>query len=95
MYFVFHAFDGPEGARLRAENYFGHNAHLDSAAEQNVKITVAGPLLADDGTTPVGSMIVIEAPDRPTAEAFFHKDPFYRVGLWADSTVTAFGRKRG
>lgn len=96
MLFVIHALDKAGGSTdQRKEHYPAHHAFLADHAKLGVKIVMSGPLVANDGATPVGSHFVIEAPDRTTAEAFHHADPFYKVGVWGNSTVTPFIKKIG
>ena len=95
MLFVIHGFDKADGAAKRKENYPAHGAHLAGAAKWGVKIVMSGPLTKDDGATPIGSHIVVEAPDRKAAEAFHHADPFYAADVWESTSVTAFLKKNG
>ncbi len=71
-----------------------HIAHLKTAKNFGVTITVGGPLVADDGKSSIGSLIVIEAPDRATAEKFYRADPFLKNGIWAKVEVQRFDRKQ-
>jgi len=93
--FVIHGFDKADGAAKRKKNYPAHRAHLADAAKWGVTIVMSGPLVADDGSAPIGSHIIIEAPDRKAAEAFHHADPFYGADVWASTSVTAFLKKNG
>ena len=54
---------------------------------------VGGPLVADDGKGSVGSLMVIEAPDRATVEKFNRADPFHKNGVWAKVEIQRFDRK--
>ena len=71
MLFVIHATDKNEGMPTRAKFYRAHRTHLDHATAEGVHILVAGPLVADDGETPIGSLFIVEAqialPSRPSA----------------------------
>lgn len=95
MLFVIHAIDKPDVASLRQQHYPAHRVHIDAVETWGVKILISGPLVADDGLTPVGSHLVVEARDRATVEAFFHADPFFQAGIWRQSSVTAFDKKVG
>lgn len=94
MLFVIHAFDKKDGAPIRASNYPAHRAYLDNAAVFGVSIVTSGPLVADDSKTAIGSLLIIDAPDRKTIDKFHHADPFFKAGLWDETTVTAFDKKR-
>lgn len=71
---------------LRAETRPQHLAYLQAAIDQ---VVVAGPLLDDEGT-PIGSMLLMEFPDRRSAVAFAADDPYARVGLFSSVAVTAW-----
>jgi uncharacterized protein YciI len=70
-----------------------HVANLKSAKNFGVSIVVGGPLVADDGKGSVGSLMVLEAPDRAAAEAFYHADSFHKNGIWAKVEIQGFDRK--
>ncbi len=95
MLFVIHALDQADAAAKRATHYPAHKAFLATAPDYGVKIVMSGPLVADDGQTPVGSHFVVEVADRKSAETFHHADPFFKAGVWNDSTVTAFLKRIG
>ena len=54
------------------------------------KLAFAGPYLAADGKTPVGSLVVFEATDLAEAEAIAKADPFFKAGLFVSMTITPF-----
>jgi len=56
---------------------------------------MSGPLVANDGVTPIGSHFVIEAAELEKAKAFHHADPFFVAGLWENSSVTTFIKRIG
>ena len=93
MLFSIHALDKPGIADKRKAVHGDHIAHLKAAGNFGVTITVGGPLVSDDGAGPAGSLIVVEAPDRATADKFAHADPFYKNGIWAKVDVTRFDRR--
>lgn len=87
MLFVIHMIDRPGSADVRAEVSDAHRefvgGHLDT-------MYIGGPLLDDDGTTAVGSMIVMNFPDRAAAVTFIESEPYNRAGLFESVTVRAF-----
>jgi uncharacterized protein YciI len=93
MLFSVHALDNPNVATKRQAVHGEHVAHLRSAKDFGVTITVGGPLLSDDGKGSVGSLMVLEAPDRATAEKFNRADPFHKNGVWAKVEIQRFDRK--
>ncbi|TCT02205.1 YciI family protein [Aquabacter spiritensis] len=90
MLYSIHCLDGGDRSAMRAQHFQAHQDYLKAAT---VRLVVAGPLLADDGETAVGSMFVIEAPDRATAEAFNHGDPFNKAGVWGTISITVFKKR--
>ncbi|HEX2654533.1 MAG TPA: YciI family protein [Xanthobacteraceae bacterium] len=94
MLFVIQALDRPDGTAKRQPVYAAHRAHLDTAADYGVTLVMSGPLVADDGTTPIGSMFVVEAEDRAAAEAFNKADPFYAAGIWGPVSIHGFINRR-
>lgn len=95
MIFLIHAPDRADGLPVRQAHFDAHRAYLADVAALPVEILVSGPFLADDDKTSIGSIFIVEAPDRAAAEAFHHNDPFYKAGLWPDSTVSVLLRRRG
>lgn len=88
MLFAIHMLDRPGSEALRAEVGPAHKEfvgrHLDA-------MYLGGPLLADDGQQMVGSLIVMDFPDRAAAVAFIGEEPYNRAGLFESVTIRAFG----
>ncbi len=95
MLFVIHAIDHSGGILARAKFYRAHRIHLDQAAQYDVDVVTAGTLVADDGETPVGSIFVIDAKDRPAADAFVRSDPYHVNDVWETVQIHAYNKKRG
>jgi uncharacterized protein YciI len=87
MLFAFHLVDRADAGDLRARVRPAHKDYLAQVAQQ---IAFAGPLLADDGQTMLGSLLVIDFADRAAAQAWLQQEPFTRAGLYATSQVHAF-----
>ena len=82
MLFVVHALDKKEILPTRAKHYRAHCIHLDQAEEHAVDVVTADTLVADDGETPLGSIIIVDAADRATVDAFTRSDPYCVNGVW-------------
>ena len=95
MHFVIHATDKENAIQWRAKHYREHRVHLDKSATHGVTVLMAGPLVADDGETPVGSLFVVEANDRAAVDAFTRSDPYYVNGVWERIDIHYFNKKRG
>lgn len=85
--FAFHGLDIENGLDLRKAT---RPAHLDWIASLSPRVKIAGPMLAEDGATPIGSLIVIEATDLADARATFARDPYALAGLWARADIRPF-----
>ena len=95
MHFVIHATDKKNALEWRAKHYREHRTHLDQSDTHGVSVLMAGPLVADDGETPVGSLFVIEAKDRAAVDAFTRSDPYFVHGVWERIDIHYFNKKRG
>jgi uncharacterized protein YciI len=85
--FVFHLLDRPDAAALRARTRDAHVAYLSLLAD---RIAFAGPLLSDDGAAMIGSLLVIEFPDRAAAEQWQADEPYTLAGVYQSSSVLPF-----
>src|SRR5690606_15406948 len=61
VFYVAICLDKPDSQQLRLGN---RAAHLDYLRAHADAIKTCGPFVEDDGTTMVGSLLVIDAPDR-------------------------------
>jgi uncharacterized protein YciI len=95
MLFVLHAMDRPGALPKRLSNYEAHKAFLSDTTPHGVRIVMSGPLTADDGETMIGSLFLIEAPDRATVERFNAADPFFAADIWDKVTISGFIRRQG
>ena len=87
MIFSFILIDKPGAAELRQRVRPEHKAYLAAVAE---RIAFAGPFVADDGQTMLGSLLAIDFESRDAAHAWLAQEPFTRAGLYASTTVHAF-----
>ena len=62
--------------------------HLDYLSDFDIKL--AGPMLDDNETTMIGSIIMIECNSKQAAEAFAKEDPYNLAGLFEDVRISAF-----
>ncbi len=95
MLFAMYALDDPNAGAGRQKAQAAHGAHLKAANEYGVTIVMGGPLMADDGKAAVGSLILLEAPDRGAAEAFNKADPFAKDSVWKMVEIKRFERRMG
>jgi uncharacterized protein YciI len=95
LLFVIHALDRADAAKIRLQHYDDHKSFLSDTSKLGVKIVMSGPLVADDGASMIGSLFLVEAPDRTTVERFNASDPFYAAGIWERISITGFIRRQG
>lgn len=93
--FAIHALDHADALPTRLANYEAHKAFLADTSPFGLRIVMSGPLVADDGSTMIGSLFLVEANDRQAVEAFNRADPFHMAGLWRAVTITGFLRRQG
>ena len=87
MMFMVQCLDKPDSL---AQRLAGRPAHLEHLKDSLDHIIAAGPLLADDGETMIGSGYVLEFPDKAAVEAFFAADPFVKGGLYESMTIRPY-----
>jgi uncharacterized protein YciI len=93
--FALHAIDRPGALPIRLEQYAAHRAFVETHAEHGISIALSGPLQSDDGEVMIGSLFIIEAPDRAAIEAFVQADPFTKAGVWGEVSITRFHKRKG
>ena len=64
-------------------------AHLAYLADRAAMVKLAGPLL-DDQDAVIGSLLIVEAPDRAAAEAFAAGDPYQVAGVFQSVEARAW-----
>lgn len=87
MIYIFHLIDKPGSGDLRLRIRPEHKAYLAAMAE---RIAFAGPLLADDGQTMIGSLLAMAFDSRVAAQAWLADEPFTRAGVYEASSIHAF-----
>ncbi len=83
--------DGPDALAKRPEvrpRHLDHLRPLDRAG----RVRIAGPLFADDGKTPRGSLIVLEAASLEEARELAARDPYVVEGVFARHEVHPFAQ---
>jgi hypothetical protein len=84
MHFAILNHDKPNSVDLRMKT---RETHLDYLRAAGSRLMTAGPILADDGQTPIGSLLIVEAEDMKAARRFADDDPYARAGLFSSSTI--------
>jgi len=79
LYFVT-CHDKPGGLPLRQATRDAHIKYLEAHAEA---FRLGGPFLDDAGEAIIGSMMIVEAPDRAALDALLAQDPYKQAGLFS------------
>ncbi len=86
-HFVVEYFDRPGSGEARTAN---RQAHIDYRKALGQGLVLAGPLFDNfDGSPAIGSMVIIEAPDKAGATRIAHEDPYAKAGVFAEIKVFA------
>ena len=89
MLYIIYQVDRPGAEALRAAHREAHFQYLD--AHEDI-LVLGGAMLADDGTTRIGSVLIINVADREAAERFSAHEPFRRSGLFERVEITRMRR---
>ena len=85
MLFVIIAKDHADSTELRANT---RPTHLEHLGRHDVRH--AGPMLSDDQTQPIGSVVIVDVADLTAARDFAASDPYSVAGLFAEVNVHPF-----
>ena len=89
MLYIVYQIDGPDSPEIRAATRDAHFKYLD---EHEDILVLGGAMLADDGKTRTGSVLIINVEDLAAAEAFSENEPFRRAGLFARVEINRMRR---
>ena len=92
MLFIVHGLDKPDHLELRKAT---QPAHVEYVKTQDVKLVLAGPIVAADGETMKGTLLIVDAPDLAAAEAYAADDPYNKAGLFERVDVNAWRKTVG
>lgn len=92
MIFAVICHDKPHQAAQRAEHRDAHFAHLDNYADHIIE---AGPLLADDVSHSVGSLLIVRFDTRAAVETFSREDPFFQAHIFESVTIRPYKKMIG
>jgi len=84
MLYAFYCSDKPEAVGVRAAN---RDAHIAFLGELGDRVFAAGPLLSEDGSAMVGSLIIVECADMAAARSLAARDPYAKAGLFSSVTI--------
>ena len=87
MLFAIVCHDKPDSLSVRMDNRPEHVAYLK---EYNDRIVIAGPMLSEDGESPIGSLLIMDLDDLAAAQAFAAGDPFAKAGLFESVSIRPY-----
>ena len=87
MLFSFYVLDRPDTNEQRLALRPAQYEHLGKVED---RILTGGPLLADDGETMIGSLLIIDFPNQTTAEEWLAQAPFTKGGVFAEAVIRPF-----
>ena len=89
MLYIIYQEDGPNSAPLRAQHKEAHFAYLDAHKDS---LVLGGAMLADDGVTRTGSVLILNLPSREAAELFSANEPLRKAGVFREVKITRMRR---
>lgn len=92
MHFVLLCRDRPGASDLRQSL---RPAHLEFVERNKAHVKLAGPLLSDGGTMMIGSLFILDYPDRAAVQAFNAGDPYTQGGLFVHVEILPWRRVLG
>ena len=69
---------GTAGSELRLT---ARDAHVSYLNEHRHRFIGSGPMLSDDGEQIVGTLMILDMPDRAALDAFMREEPYNKAGL--------------
>jgi uncharacterized protein YciI len=89
MLYIIYQEDRPDGAAIRAAARDEHFAYLDQHEDI---LVLGGALMAEDGATRTGSVLIVNVPTMAAAEAFSENEPFRKAGLFSSVKISRMRR---
>ncbi len=90
MWFLIHNTGAPDAAEKRPLHVEAHWDYLRAAQDRMI---TAGPYFSADGKTRIGSMFIVDFPDRAAAEAWIAEEPFTQHGIYASHTIHVYDHR--
>ena len=87
MLFSFYILDRPGATERRLALRPAQYEHLGKVED---RMLAGGPLLAADGETMIGSLLIIDFPDRAAAEHWLAQAPFTTGGVFGEAIIRPY-----
>tara|TARA_B110000116_G_C16622414_1_gene484404 strand:- start:518 stop:808 length:291 start_codon:yes stop_codon:yes gene_type:complete len=91
MLFTIFCIDKPNMTEKRAAAMPDHVEYLN--AQTKIKNIMSGPLMDDEMENIVGSLYLLEAPNRTAIEEFTKGDPLVAADIWTSIEIRAFNKR--
>ena len=91
MLFIIFCIDKPNMTEKRATAMPDHIEYLN--AQTKIKNIMSGPLMDDEMENIVGSLYLLEAPNRTAIEEFTKGDPLVAADIWTSIEIRAFNKR--
>jgi uncharacterized protein YciI len=89
MLYMCYGIDGPDGAARRDE---ARAEHFEYLKQHEDKLVIGGATLADESDQRLGSVLIINVPNRAAAEAFADNEPLRKAGVFKEYTLVRMRR---
>jgi uncharacterized protein YciI len=89
MLYIIYQVDKSHSEGIRAAHRAEHFQYLDDHKDI---LVLGGAMLAEDGQTRTGSVLIINVPNRQAAERFSENEPFRKAGLFARVEINRMRR---
>ena len=89
MLYMVHSTDKPGVAELVKATLETHLKYLD---DHKGPLVLAGGTRAEDGVTRLGSVFLLNMPNRAAVEAWLKDEPFTKAGVYQTQTITRMRR---
>jgi uncharacterized protein YciI len=87
MYFSIYAKDKPDHLSVRMET---RALHIEYLKEHVDKMLAFGPMLTDDGDSPIGSLLIMNFDNIEQAREWAAGDPYAKAGLFESTEIHAW-----
>jgi uncharacterized protein YciI len=87
MYFSIYAKDKPDHLSVRMET---RPLHVEYLKEHVDKMLAFGPILTDDGVSPIGSLLIMNFDNIGQAREWAAGDPYAKAGLFESTEIHAW-----
>ncbi len=89
MLYIIYQEDVPDSAAIRDRVKQSHFDYLETHKDI---LVLGGALLADNDPKRIGSVLILNVPNRAAAEAFSANEPLRRAGVFASVKITRMRR---